>query len=471
MAYDLIVKNAMIPQGDELVRANILVTDGKIAGFIADAGAMECKREIDAEGCMTLPGCIDSHVHFMDPGFCHRETFQSGSAAAAAGGVTTVIDMPCCSVPSVRDILSMEGKLAAVGPQAMVDFALWGGVTGEDVQLGRLENVQEQADAGVVAFKAYMTPSVPTYPRSNDAELLEIFKSVAPTGLPLGIHAENFAVCDYNVKQYAKGGRLDPVAWAEARMILAEKVAIEMCISFSEYTGARMHVVHMSSGVGSTLIEAAKQRGLKVTAETCPHYLTLNANSAMGQWGSFAKIAPPLRNADDNLVLWDGLRRGAVDFVATDHAPYEIATEKTAPGMDIWNSLPGIPGVETMVPIMVSEGYNKRRLTLSRLVEVLSANPAKHYGLYPKKGSLDLGSDADFTIIDAESAWELHAQDMHTKAKYSPFDGLKITGKVRKTVVRGELVYSDGQFLVAPGFGQFVKRQRISELERKMLVA
>ena len=471
MAYDLIVKNAMIPRGDDLVRAHILVNDGKIAGVLTDDGGVDCRRVIDAENCMTLPGCIDSHVHFMDPGFCHRETFQSGSAAAAAGGITTVIDMPCCSVPSVRDIPSMEKKLAAIGPQAMVDFALWGGVTGEDVQLGLLDNVKKQADAGVVAFKAYMTPSVPTYPRSNDAELLEIFRIVAPTGLPLGIHAENFALCDSRAKQYAREGRLDPVSWAEARLTLAEKVAIELCISFSEHTGARMHVVHMSSGVGSTLVEAAKRRGLRVTAETCPHYLTLDANSAMGQWGSFAKIAPPLRSADDNLVLWDGLRRGAVDFVATDHAPYEIATEKSAAGMDIWNSLPGIPGVETMVPIVVSEGYCKGRLPLSRLVEVLCTNPARHYGLYPKKGSLDLGADADFTIIDTESTWELHADDMHTMAKYSPFDGFAITGKVRKTVVRGVLVYGDGQFFVAPGFGQFVKRQRISELERKLLVA
>lgn len=466
--YDMLLSNCQLPDGDETVSADIYVADGKIAhiGKLKNAGKV--KEILNMDGKLVLPGCIDSHTHYMDPGFTHRETFSTGTQSAAAGGVTTIIDMPCCSIPSVRDIPSLENKLEKIAPQAYVDFALWGGVTGEDVREGNLDNVQKQADAGVVAFKAYMTPSVPSYPRSNDPELLEIFRAVSKTGLPLGVHCENYDVCDFYVQKLKGEGRKDGPAWAEARCEVAEKAAIELCIDYAQETGARMHVVHMSTGIGALLIEAAKKRGLDVTAETCPHYLTLNAREAMGERGAFAKIAPPLRTVRDNEILWEKLESGAVDFIATDHAPYEIATEKAAEGMDIWTSFPGIPGTETMVPVIVSEGYNKGRLSLSRLVEVLSTNPAVHYGLYPKKGCLMPGSDADFTVIDLEREWVVDESKTWTKSKYTPFHGMKLKGKIDKTIVRGHLVYDDGQVVGEAGTGEYVKRQRISHLKRKI---
>ena len=174
MRYDLLMKNCMIPDGDTTVAAEIAVKDGLIAAILQAGSGAEAEKELDIGGKLVLPGCIDSHTHFMDPGFTHRETFAHGTRGAAAGGVTTVIDMPCCSVPSVRDVPSLYNKLEKIAPQAYVDFALWGGVTGEDVRNDALDNVQKQADEGVVAYKAYMTPSVPSYPRSSDYELTEI---------------------------------------------------------------------------------------------------------------------------------------------------------------------------------------------------------------------------------------------------------------------------------------------------------
>lgn len=466
MSYDLIIKNANIPQGDRQVLTNIFVDKGVIVA-IGGSADTEAKEVIDAQGKLVLPGCIDSHTHFNDPGFTHREDFITGTSSAAAGGVTTIVDMPCCSVPSVRSVDNLEYKLSQLQGKGLVDYAMWGGVTGEDVRNDVLNIVKEQAEQGVVAFKVYMTPSVPTYPRVTDPEMLEAFYAVAETGMPIGIHAENYAICDFYVKKLQKQGRLDAPAWAEARKILAEKTAIQLGISFSEETGARLHIVHMSTGVGAELLKAAKIKGLKITSEVCPHYLTLNAVDAMTEFGAFAKIAPPLRRKEDNELLWTGLIDGSVDFVATDHAPYEIATEKSAPGMDIWTSFPGIPGVETMVPVMVSEGYNKGRLSLSRLVEVLCKNPAIHYGLYPKKGALEIGADADFTIVDLEKEWTLDKDKMHCKPKYTPFHGMKLKGKVDKTVVRGTLVYDDAAGVVGkPGHGEYVKRQTISELPR-----
>jgi dihydropyrimidinase/allantoinase len=274
-------------------------------------------------------------------------------------------------------------------------------------------------------------------------------------------------MCDYHVRKFQAEGRMDGPAWAEARLVEAEQAAIELGINFSEATGARLHIVHMSSGIGAKLVGAAKKRGLHVTSETCPHYLMLNYQDAMTEHGAFAKIAPPLRTKKDNEELWEGLQNGSVDFMATDHAPYEIETEKAAEGMNIWTAFPGIPGVETLVPIIVSEGYNKGRLTLTRMVEVLSTSPAKQYGLYPKKGAMLIGSDADFTIIDLEKEWTIDQKKTYSMAKYNPLHGTQLKGKPVKTVVRGKLVYDDKEGIVGKeGYGQFIRRQSIQKLEK-----
>lgn len=463
--YDVIVKNARIPQGHDTVLTNILVKDGKIAGFVESIEGLEGREIINAKGNLTIPGCIDSHTHFMDPGFTHRENFLTGTSGAAAGGVTTIIDMPCCSVPSVRSVAQLENKIEKIKDKAIVDFALWGGVTGEDVREGWLHNVQEQADYGVTGFKVYMTPSVPTYPRVTNPEMYECFKAVAKTGLPVGVHAENFAMCDFYVNRFQEEGRMDGPAWAEARMILAEKVAIQLAISFAEDTGVRLHIVHMSTGIGADLVKEAKMRGLDVTAETCPHYLTLNYEETMSKYVQLAKIAPPIRTTEDNERLWKGIQEGSVDFIATDHAPYSLETEKLKEGFNIWTAFQ-IPGVETMAPIIISEGYNKGRISLSRLVEILSTNAAKHYGLYPKKGIMNIGSDADFTIVDIDKEWTIEKDKMYCLNKYTPFDGFKLKGKIYKTIVRGKVVYEDGEGIVGEeGYGQFVKRQSIQKLD------
>lgn len=466
---DLILKNANIPQGDRQVLTNILVDKGAIVGFVDSATPIDADKVIDLHGKLVVPGCIDPHTHFMDPGFTHRETFATGTMAAASGGVTTIIDMPCCSKPSVRDKDSMYAKMNPLLDQAYIDFCFWGGMTGEDVREGWLDNVWGQVEEGVVAFKVYMTPSVPTFPKVSDAEMLEIFYKVAETGLPVGIHAENYDICSFYTEKLKKEGRMDGPAWAEARKSLAEKVAIELIISYAEETGARVHIVHMSTKEGYELVRAAKKRGVKITAETCPHYLTLNAQESMTKYGSFAKIAPPLRGKEDNEAHWRGLADGTIDFVGTDHAPYEIATEKAAEDSNIWNSFPGIPGVQTMVPILVSEGLNKGRISLSRFVEVTSRNAAIHYGIYPKKGSLEIGSDADFTIIDLEKEHTIDQEDTYSMAKYNPLHGMKLKGMPVMTMIRGEMIYEDGKGIVGKaGYGQFTRRQSIQQLDRKL---
>jgi allantoinase len=378
--------------------------------------------------------------------------------------------MPCTSLPAVRGVDNLNYKLSHLEPQAIVDYALWGGITGEDVRNGALDIVQQQADAGVCAFKVYMMPSAPSYPRVSDAEMLECFAAVAKTGLAIGVHCENFAICDFYANKLKGEGRKDGPAWAEARKILAEKAAIQLCIACSEETGARFHAVHVSSGAGAELIREGKMKGLSVTAETCPHYLVLNAQDAMTKYGVFAKVAPPLRRPEDNELLWKGIADGSIDFITTDHAPFSISEEKNRPDMDIWTAYSGIPGVETMVPVMVSEGYNKGRIGLSRLVEILCIAPAVHYGLYPKKGALAIGSDADFTVVDPEREWTVDENKIQCLNKYTPLNGMKLKGKVVRTIVRGEDVFTEEKGIVAkPGYGKFVKRQAVASLPRKLI--
>ncbi|WP_425448787.1 dihydroorotase [Dethiothermospora halolimnae] len=465
---DLIIKNAKIPKGEnDTVATNILVKNEKISGFLTDIDGVDAKETIDAKGNLVIPGGFDSHTHFMDPGFTHRENFFTGSSSAAAGGITTIMDMPCCSKPSVRSVDQLHNKINAIKDDAIVDYALWGGVTGEDVREGNLHIVEEQAKEGVCAFKVYMTPSVPTYPRVTDPEMLEAFRAVAKTGLPIGVHAENFAMADFYTKKFEKEGRTDAPAWAEARNQLVEKVAIELVISFAEDTGARAHIVHMGSGVGAKLIGEAKKRGIDVTSETCPHYLILDYQDAMTEHGAFAKIAPPLKSKKDNQELWEGLINGSVDFIGTDHAPYEIITEKAKDGMTIWDAFPGIPGVETMMPILISEGYNKGRLTLRQLVNVTSTNAAINYGIYPKKGSMEIGSDADLTIVDLDYEWTIDQEKTFSKAKYNPLHGTKVKGRPIKTILRGKVIFDLDKGIVGEkGYGKFVKRQRISKLPK-----
>ncbi len=465
MSVDVILRNADLPQGNRRVRVDILVQQGQIAGYVQSSAGIGAPQVVDCQGRLVLPGAIDGHTHFNELEFAAREGFVTGSAAAAAGGVTTVVDMP--DLPAVRSAAQFDRKYAAVQGKAYVDYGFWGGMTGEDVREGWMDRIDEQIERGVCAFKLYMTPSVPTYPRVDEAEMLELFTKIAPTGIPIGIHAENYAIADYYVQKLQREGRQDGPAWAQARTRLAERVAIQLVISLAEATGARAHIVHMSTRDGVELVRAAKQRGVSITAETCPHYLRLTAAEAMREFGSFAKIAPPLRAEEDIAALWEGLRDGTVDFMGTDHAPYVIATEKQAPGMDIWTSLPGIPGVETLVPFMVSEGLNQGRLSLEQLVRVTSRHSAIHYGLYPKKGSAEVGADADFTVIDEHEAWVVDPQRLHSKAQYTPFQGLRLTGKVKQTILRGQVIYDDaGDLPGPPGTGQYVPRQRVQRLER-----
>lgn len=456
VAKEFILKNAAIPNGNDTVVVDIVCRNGIIADIVSSGQTTAVKNVVDVGGNLVIPGCIDPHVHMNDPGFTHRETFQTGTASAARGGLTTIIDMPCSTNPPVRTAEGILWKRESIQHKSHIDFAFWGGITGEDVRNSALSRMNEQASAGACGFKVYLIPSAPTYPGVNHGEMLEVLRRAAQLGKPVGVHAEDAALSEFYVKLFEAQGRFDAVAWSEARGVIAEEVAIAASLLLAREAGAHLHIVHLSSAAGARLVAEARAKGQSVSAETCPQYLLLNAEEHMGRYGSLAKVSPPLRTKKDNEELWKFLQDGVLDFVATDHAP--LAHSEKFGDATIWTAFSGFPGVETFVPLMVSEGLNKGRLSLSRFVEVMSYNAAKLYGIFPKKGTISVGADADFTVIDRNAKWQFSASESMSMAKYSPFDGWKMHGRTVLTVVRGNVVYdfANGGIVGAPGSGQFV---------------
>lgn len=455
-----VLADLRIPTGraDETRRAHLYVRGGRIADVAdGDARLRPGVEPLDGGGLLALPGAIDAHVHFDTPGFTHREDFAHGSAAAAAGGVTTVIDMPCTSLPPVTNRRALEHKLSAIGPQAHVDFALWGGAPGDLLrEPGWRETLTGLAAAGVVGFKAYLLSGMETFPALQPAQLGDLLAHAAALGLPVGLHAEDPALVRERLEAARAAGRDGWDAVADARAEPAESLGVAAGLDALRRHGGSLHVVHVGAAAAATLVGEARRAGLDVTAETCPHFLAFTRDD-FATLGPLLKTAPVVKTAADRDALWRALADGTLDFVATDHAPCPLSEKQTA---SAWDAYGGVTGVETLLPFLVSEGWRAGRLTLARLVEVVSAAPARRFGLDARKGALVVGRDADVVLVDPDAAWTVRGADLHSLAGWTPFEGRTLRGKVRRTFVRGRLVYDDGAGVVGePGWGRFVPRE------------
>jgi allantoinase len=452
-----------VPSGGSSTRpAEILVEEERIAA-IASPG--EFSREeaelVSLGGHLVLPGAIDGHVHFDDPGFTHRETFETGTRAAAAGGVTTVVDMPCTSLPPVTTAANLRNKLAVVAPKAHVDFLFWGGVSGNSIREGDWRrDVAELASEGVAAFKLYLLSGMETYRDLSPDEIREVLCELFLHGVPAGIHAEDRALVLEATERIRSSGDDTPRAYAASRPAEAEVKAVVTMRRLCRETGARVHVVHLASGEALGEVEEARREGLPFSAETCPHYLAF-ADGDLDRLGALLKTAPVVKGDADRSALWQGLASGAIQHVATDHAAGEWPREKTTGS--IWSDYGGVPGVELMVPYLYSEGVRTGRITLERMVELVSSEPARFFGVGRRKGRLEPGLDADFCVLDPDETWQVDAEALHNLNRYSPFAGQAFTGRVVATVVRGQIAYerrADGtEVFLPPGTGRFVKRE------------
>lgn len=411
----------------------------------------------DGRFLLLMPGGIDSHVHFNTPGFEDREDFEHGSLAAAFGGVTTVIDMPCTSLPPVTSVKNLKIKTKAIKGRSWVDYAIWGGVSGNDYKSAEysVEKIANLVDAGVVGFKAYLISGMPTFTDLTHDQMLDVAIMVKDSNSVLAVHAEDkMTVIQRSIAAQQKGQN-DWRAYCEARDDFAEAKAVAKMIGIARRARCQIHIVHLSSNLALEQIIKAQDEGLKVTTETCPHYLYFTKNDFKNETiSNYLKTAPPVKNEPDREALWQGLKDGAISFVTTDHAGCDPVKEKSS--WNFWDVYGGIPGVEHRVPFLFSEGFKKGRLTLSRTIDLLSTNVAKFFNL-DSKGSLKIGNDADMALINLWDNQVVTSENMHSKGKYTPFEGISFDAVVDATFLRGKMISSSrGEAEVSLGYGKAV---------------
>lgn len=444
MPVDLVVKGGKLITPKGLMEAGVAIEAGKVVKVAKTPGLPEAGNVIDASGKFVLPGVIDAHCHLHDLDYTYRENFESGSRAAAAGGVTVLIDMPL-----VLTVLSrmIRRKIEIGERESIVDFTFHAGMMKPDYVV----EMPEITANGVRSFKVFTTEPF----RVDWGGVRRISTAVKELDGVMVVHAEEDELVSEGVRKVKeKEGRKDVLAYFDSRPAKAEVEAVRKLVTVAEETGAHVHVAHVTTGGAVELLSEAKERGLNVSAETCPQYLVFTRDDAE-RLGPYLKMTPPLRTKTDVATLWEALKDGRVDMVATDHAP-GTREEKEVGFNDIWNAWGGIPGVETMLPILLSEGVNKDRLSLQDLCKVLCERPAKVFHLYPRKGALLNGSDGDLVVIDLKKEVTLNTEILHYKVNWTPFEGMNVVGYPVLTVQRGEVIAKEGEVLGTPGQGRFV---------------
>ncbi len=457
MCVDLVIKNVKICTDGNIIQSGVAVKAGKIVAMGADDYLPEGAQTVEGNGRYLLPGGIDPHVHFRDPGKTERETFLTGTMAAAAGGVTTVCEHPISSPPPYSVELIMKRK-AVAAPQAVVDFAFFG-AAGAD----QLEHIPSVAEQGIVAFKTFFheppegrEQEFVGLTMANDGKIYEGFKKVAKTGKILAIHAENNDIITALIKQHRAAGKVSGLDHAKSRPPVSEVEAVAKVLCLAEACGTRVQLCHISTPQAAELVKQAKQRGIDAYLETCPHYLFLT-EEALEKFGPFAKCNPPLRSKELADKLWDYIADGTIDIVGSDHGPF-LAREKQIGYQDIFAAPAGFPGIDLRLPLFLN-AVNQGKLTLARMVDLISANPAKLYGLYPQKGTIRIGADADLVLVDMSAEYKVDCQKSYSKSRESGkvYDGWTLKGRPVMTVVRGRIVMKDGKVNETDaGWGQLV---------------
>lgn len=443
---DLILKNAKVYLEDRFVEG---VSVGVQAGRITAIAAPECMpegaRTLDLTGEYLIPGTIDTHMHVRDPGHTERGTFYTETMAAAAGGVTTILEQPI-SVPPQHNVEILERRIARAEAQCVVDFAFYGAAGGEYLE----DIAQLAADGRIVAYKTFL--HAPPEGReqefqgltmADDAQLYAGMRELAKTGLFCAFHAENNDMISANIRRLQAEGRVSPEYHCVSRPTVAEVTSVERILNFVRETGARVEIAHVSCPEVMELLRQAKKDGLPVYVETCPHYLFLTEED-MVKFGPYAKCNPPVRSRAQAEKLWDYVNDGTVDYMGSDHSPF-LVEEKTRGLKDIFAAAAGFPGADLRLPLML-DAVAEGRTTLEKVVELLSVNPARCFGLYPTKGTIQVGADADFTLfrMDRHTVVDKARNYSHARDIAIPYDGRELKCAVTGTIVRGRVVMRDG---------------------------
>ena len=426
------------------------VRGGVITGLYGPGENPPARKTLDFRGCLVFPGVVDAHVHsYSVPG---AEGFLHSSAAAAAGGVTTFIEMPYdAGAPTVTPD-AFRKKAALVNRLSRVDVALLATLKKE----GSPEMIAPLVKLGACGFKLSLFETDPDrFPRIEDPVLREILPVMTEQRIPVGFHAENDALIFHSIRKSRQEGKTHAQAHNETRPPITETLAVLKLLEFAHWTGCRLHLYHISHPRSLHLLQRFYPDGVDVTAETCPHYLVLHEGD-MDRLQARAKINPPLRAREAMEEMWEFLKIGLIDMVSSDHAPWPLEKKQSA---DIFENASGAPGVETLFPLMFSEGVMKRGLSPVQLARILCENPARRFRLFPKKGSIALKADGDLAILDPKARWIARGEEMHSSARWTPYEGMEIEGKVVGAILRGEVVYDGKEVLAQPGYGRFVPAQ------------
>lgn len=457
MNLDTLIKNADVVLESGIARLDLGISDGLIVALMSDSAGIDADETIDASGKLLLPGAIDIHFHCRAPAYPQRGDFATETRAAAAGGVTTVFEMPiskpCCAT---GEIFAMRKALAQ--RDAYVNFGLYGapGLLDRD-------EIAAMVDQGAIAFKIFMTAA----PKGRDdefeglclpevPELYQALGLVAETGLVCAVHAENNQLLEWHTRQLVAAGRNDVPAHGESRPPHVEALAIATLLTLNESIGANLHIAHLSGAEPLAVFRRFKATGSTASVETCPHYLFFTEED-LARVGPYAKVNPPLRKEADQAALWDALIDGTIMAITTDHSPF-TAEEKERARTDIWGTPPGAPGVEELLLGVMHEALCGR-ISVNKAVDLVATNGAKRFGVYPERGHIGIGAAADLVIYDPNDETTIGRDMLFSKARDCDklYDGMTFKGKVNRTIVNGKTVFKDGQIVGAPGDGQFIR--------------
>lgn len=458
MDVELLIRGGTIVTADGSMRAAIAVDGGRIAAVVP-AGDVEpvAARVVDATHLHVLPGVIDTHTHARDPSVAEREDFESATAAAAAGGITTILEMPI-STPSVHAASVLRQRASIVGPKAHVDFGLYGGAAADNV-----ESIAGLAAAGAVGFKTFRTPRPVGRERefvglvaTDAADYFAAMRAVADTGLVGAVHAEDAQLLAARELALRGGGVSGPRSHLRWRPPVVERSSVAQSLELAGAAGARVQIAHASDAHVVDLVTRARSDGVRATVETCPHYLFLD-ETALDRHGPFAKINPPLRSAEAVERLWERVVAGEVDVIGSDHSPF-LVEEKAPFADDMWRAMPGAPGLEALLPLMLTAAV-EGRLSLEEVVRLTSANAARIFGL-GAKGAFAVGADADVVLVQLGGPWRIDTSTWLTRSRGTAviWDGREVRARVLGTWVRGHQVWDAVDGLVGePGWGRLIK--------------
>ncbi len=454
MADRILIRNGLVVTPAGAFRGDVMTHGEKILAVGEALPMLQVDEVIDAEGCLVLPGLVDPHVHIqLDTGIYQtRDDWAVGTVTAACGGVTTVLDF-ATQFPGQTLEEALENRWAEVDGKAAVDYGLHVMVT--DLPAGEEDELATLVRLGAPEAKVYTTYR-PNYYMDDD-QLLRVFKAAAKHGVLVMVHAENDAMVSAATERLIKAGKVGLEYHAQARPMLAEQEAAHRVAFLAGEAGARVYVVHNSTGGTTGVLAEARCKGIDVISETCPQYLILDDSLYEGEHPEWVILQPPLRPKGEGDKLWEWLAAGEISTVGTDHCDYTL--EQKISTMEFPSTPGGIPGLETMLPLMYTHGVAAGRITLERLVEVTSTNPARIFGLFPRKGAVLPGSDADLVVYDPRPRGRITADSLHTIGGYTPYEGMEVQGRISVVLSRGEVVCRGGEFVGRSGHGRYLERR------------